>query len=220
MRTIAKFDHGRNHQGSTIFKRSFADHNTMSKNRSTQVLSLDNNQSTPSQYRTLREDASAQECYGTVNMLSEGASSASESCHVMFLHEQTGQFQQSNSGSPSQVSQHQTVCSPTGSLRSISESIARNSPKQITNAHIDATKLFKMTHLTQNKAVNVRDKVVKTIAKLDRKAAKRIFHSRQSSGHMNSQPQLKQNSFPCIFIKNSQVPSASPFPKKGAVADK
>ena len=77
-----------------------------------------------------------------------------------------------------------------------------------------------MTHPTQTKAVNVRDKVVKTIAKLDRKAAKRIFHSRQSSGHMNSQPQLKQNSFPCIFIKNSQVPSTSPFPKKGAIGDK
>ena len=137
MKTIAKFDHGRNHHGSTIFKRSFGDQIILSKNRSTQVLSLDNNQSTPSQNRTIRGDASAQECYGTVNMLSEGASSTSESCHVMFLHEQTGQFQPSNSGTPSQVSQHQTVCSPTGSLRSISESIARTSPRQITNANID-----------------------------------------------------------------------------------
>ena len=84
-----------------------------------------------------------------------------------------------------------------GSLRSITQSIARNQqPNQI----IEATRFLRKEIIEKKPPIDVDAKVKETINKLDQKALKRIQLMRKGSAE-------KQNAYPCIFMKNKRLPA-------------
>ena len=88
------------------------------------------------------------------------------------------------------------VSATSGVLRSITESVAK---KMQTNALIDTVRFLPKRQLDFQKQIHVQSKVLETIQKLDKKAAKRIRLMRQGSSE-------SQNAYPCIFMKHKNLP--------------
>ena len=97
------------------------------------------------------------------------------------------------------------VSKTTGSLRSITQSIARRNSHKNTSfeqkqSPANSNYLAKET-LIPKMAINTQSKLEQTIRKLDKKALKRIKLLQQGQSD-------NQNAYPCIFLKKKNLPKS------------
>ena len=87
------------------------------------------------------------------------------------------------------------ISKTSGSLRSITQSLVR---QQKVNGVIDEKRFLPPSMMSQRE-INPNKKVVEIVAKLNKKASKRVQQMYQSS-------QEKINAYPCVFMKRKELP--------------